>query len=78
MRNGRLLVERPPQDLMADHGSTNLERIVLDLSRKDKQKPKLSPTSKKQRNAIEDSALNVQKGAKTFLQSSIFQQINGR
>lgn len=33
MRNGRLLVERQPNDLFAEHGTTNLEKIVLSISR---------------------------------------------
>src|SRR3989442_771936 len=34
MLDGRLLVERQPNDLFTEHGSTNLEEIVLNLSRK--------------------------------------------
>lgn len=35
MRSGRLLAERQPNDLFTEHNSTNLEKIVLNLSRKD-------------------------------------------
>lgn len=35
MRSGRLLTERPPLSLMNEHGSTNLEKIILALAKSD-------------------------------------------
>lgn len=35
MRNGKLLAEKPPIDLMHEHNATLLEDVVLKLCRKD-------------------------------------------
>ncbi len=35
MRNGKLLAEKPPIDLMREHNANLLEEVVLKLCRKD-------------------------------------------
>lgn len=35
MRNGKLLAEKPPVDLMREHNANLLEEVVLKLCRKD-------------------------------------------